>query len=120
MVPERVILWGNCASQGDEVFFYGLSFDAGCSLIDTTGVHSIDGMIGLHDLTTGNPEFCEPLSCFESPTTGGDYRLNDDSPGLPENNDCGALIGAQEAGCGTTAVATVRFGQLKLGFSGRK
>lgn len=42
----------------------------------------------------------DPLYCV---ITGLDYELADASPCVPENNDCGVLMGAREVGCTLTA-----------------
>ena len=46
----------------------------------------------------------DPLFCI----TGAEYELQPDSPCLPENNTCGALIGARSVGCTTTDVGDGR------------
>jgi hypothetical protein len=46
---------------------------------------------------SADPQFCD--------WPGGDITLFDSSPCLPENNDCGVLIGAEGEGCTATAIA---------------
>jgi hypothetical protein len=47
----------------------------------------------------GDPLFCAPAPCEESPTTNGMYSLMAESPCLPEHSPCGELIGALGVGC---------------------
>jgi hypothetical protein len=52
----------------------------------------------------GNIE-ADPLFCnWEN----GDFGLLPDSPCLPENNECGVLIGADDAGCDSREAGGVR------------
>jgi hypothetical protein len=68
--------------------FYGNGDrDFGGTLMDQTG---LNGNISLP------PVFCDPAA--------GDFSLAADSPCLPENNDCGVLMGAFGMGCGVSGV----------------
>ncbi|MCP4546468.1 MAG: DUF5123 domain-containing protein [bacterium] len=65
--------------------------NAGGDWVDyITGLNGVDGNICL------DPLYCDAAA--------GDYRLVDDSPCLPDNNDCDETIGAL-GGCGVTAVS---------------
>jgi len=61
----------------------------GGTLSDQTG---LNGNISL------SPGFCDAAA--------GDFSLAADSPCLPDNNDCGVLMGAFGVGCGVTGVPT--------------
>ena len=49
--------------------------------------------------TIGNPSFCDPAA--------GDYRIAFESPGAPEHNPCGVIIGAYSRGCHEGPIATL-------------
>lgn len=95
------IVWGNCAPNGSQVFVEvdggGISFT--CCDVDSAGTEG-PGITYLADNIFDDPGFCDPAPCGDAPTPAGDYTLHDDSPCLPENSPCGALIGALDSGCG--------------------
>lgn len=43
----------------------------------------------------------------------GDWTLRDDSPCLPEHNDCGVLMGALGTGCTVSPTSTQSWGGIK-------
>jgi len=71
-----------CNVFGNEIANYG------GELVDQTGWN---GNI------SASPLFCSPET--------DDFHLADNSPCLPGNNECGALIGAFGAGCATTTIS---------------
>jgi len=54
-------------------------------------LHPIADQLGVGCNMSEDPAFCD--------SGAGDLTLSDVSPCLPENNDCGVLIGAEEQGC---------------------
>ncbi|MEZ4397273.1 MAG: FlgD immunoglobulin-like domain containing protein [Candidatus Krumholzibacteriia bacterium] len=54
----------------------------------------LDDQTGVNGNISGNPLFCD-LYAYDLPNVG----LAEDSPCLPENNDCGLLMGAHGLGC---------------------
>ncbi|MCB9516238.1 MAG: T9SS type A sorting domain-containing protein [Candidatus Latescibacteria bacterium] len=54
----------------------------------------------------GGNLLADPMFCD---LPGGNFRVGSDSPCLPENNDCGVLIGAFGAGCDNTPVLLASF-----------
>lgn len=89
----------------------GATFTLACS--DVWGneggdwVGPIAGQLGLDGNISADPRFCD--------ADNDDYALREDSPCLPENNDCRTLIGALGLGCTLTAVpGTPAAGDLTL------
>ena len=89
------ILWGNCASSGDELHWHGASMVVHCC-IDATG---IVGFFTMDQWVTSDPLFCDPGDCLDAPSTAGDYTLDAASPCLPENDPWNGTIGALGQGC---------------------
>jgi hypothetical protein len=111
---KRSVLWGNCieaALDGSSLYFE-------CSLVDSSGVMVPYGQVEYGEGTIfEDPLFCGPIPCDEAPTTEGDYRVRDSSPCLPENNECGELIGALGIGCDEpTVTLKTTWGQIKARF----
>jgi predicted outer membrane repeat protein len=98
---ERSIIRGNCAvSMGSDM--YGWAFQpipVVCSAVDTLGIAHPDAFEFIGEQVYSDPLFCDPESCEDAPTVGGDYSLMSGSPCLPENSPCGELIGALGLGC---------------------
>ncbi|MBD3348789.1 MAG: hypothetical protein GF400_06295 [Candidatus Eisenbacteria bacterium] len=70
---------------------------ANCSCTIVWGNPSGDWVGPIAGQETSNGNLCEdPLFCDPE---GGDYMLCADSPCLPDNNDCGMLIGPYVQGC---------------------
>ncbi len=118
---EGLTFVGNTAEYGSAVYFNGsgetdlqksiLSFsqggeaveggvDVSCSLFWNNAGNDAD-YIGLDGNFSADPRFCDVYT--------GDYHINLASPCLPENNDCGVLIGALSAGCEDTPVFLAGF-----------
>lgn len=67
-----------------------------------------------------DPQFCDPRDSDDAPTSEGDYRVADTSICLPENNECGVLLGALGVGCGVSSVGDHAVGMeqgLRLRFT---
>jgi len=85
---------------GEAVFSSLASIDFDCTNIygngagDWTG--SIADQLGFDGNTSLNPIYCDLYD--------GDYTLASSSPCLPENNDCGELIGSLGEGCSEVGV----------------
>lgn len=102
---KRTILWGNCSDDGtDEVFMETFSerdcyIEFECCLVDSQGVSGAgeDTYVGPNLFV--DPLFCDPAPCHFYDGADGDYRLQPESPCLPENNPCSVLIGALPKGC---------------------
>lgn len=52
---------------------------------------TLEDQTGLNGNISADPMFCDPAN--------DDFRLAGSSPCLPQNNDCGVLMGAKGAGC---------------------
>ena len=59
---------------------------------------TVEDQTGIHGNISADPRFCGPVQ-------EGDYLLAEDSPCLPQNNECAVLMGANEVGCGVIAGA---------------
>lgn len=81
-----------------------------CDFYGNEGLNMSGGVgdpIGLNGNIDLDPMFCD--------SGNGDFRVNTDSPCLPDNNDCGVLMGAFGAGCGSTsAEETPQPGEIDL------
>ncbi len=91
------ILWGNCASNGEEIY---LESDAtiafSCCDVDTSpgwfaGLGGVD--LGGTNISV-DPLFCGPSACSLAPTEDGDYGLQEGSPCLQPEVACGLMMGA--------------------------
>jgi Right handed beta helix region len=119
---QRTIVWGNCAGTGGDEFSIDqdVTLTFGCGVIDSTGVFragvtSIVIWQGENVFTA--PHFCYPLPCTSAPATGGDYRLQAESPGLPARSPCGQRIGPLDQGCvAQTTVSQTTWSRLKTGY----
>jgi hypothetical protein len=111
---ERCILFGNCASRGENAYIEndGL-IRLTCSLTSSVGIEGPGAIEFLADNVFDDPRFCGPLSCQDAPTTGGDYTLEEGSVCLPAQSPCGQLIGALPEGCASTPVHTSSWGRIK-------
>ncbi len=81
--------------EGDDEHVYHINANC-CDIVSGTGIWvSVPppSTIDTSDVLTLDPHFCD--------TAANDFRLSDLSPCLPENNGCGALIGALGLGCTT-------------------
>jgi hypothetical protein len=98
---EHSIIRGNCAvSMGSEIYGWAMKpISVVCSAVDTLGVTYPDAFEFIGEQVYSDPLFCDPESCDDAPTVGGDYSLMSGSPCLPENSPCGELIGALGLGC---------------------
>lgn len=116
---DRVILWGNCAdAQGDDGWFANSSCRATfvCCALDPSNMHS--GTLTYEgEQVKQDPGFCDPADCMIAPTAAGDYRLNVDSPCLPEASPCESLIGALGPGCGAVPTRNTSWGGVKARFA---
>ncbi len=75
-----------CAIGVDGYHYYSASFD--CVLVWEVGTPSGGpSPIAIQHLLTADPMFCDSL--------GGGFAAGPGSPCLPENNDCGVLLGAR-------------------------
>lgn len=87
---SRTIIWGNCGVRD----FGGEAVFTCCDVVR-------NGFDGGH--FEGPQVYTDPLFCAPPPpcsySQAGDYRVQADSPCLPEHNLCGVLIGALESGC---------------------
>jgi parallel beta-helix repeat protein len=95
------ILWDDCASgQGDEicnirggsnppavVYFY-------CCDVDSLKLSGSGAYVFNPPNINTDPMFCNPDTCVNAPTTGGNYCLRLNSPCLPNNQPVCGLIGA--------------------------
>jgi hypothetical protein len=96
---DRCIVWGNCATQGEELYASLGAVSMICSDVDSAGVDAWSASISYDDnCVFTDPMFCAPVPCGQ--TTAGDWTLHESSPCLPSYSPCGQLIGALEAGCG--------------------
>ena len=91
---------------GPVIYEQNLAVDVQASCTDIFGIAGGDwagplaGQLGIDGNISADPQFCD--------WPGGDYSLYEDSPCLPENNDCGLLMGALGLGCtGPTAAPRV-------------
>ena len=100
---ERCII--SHSTNGQAVHcYYGATATVSCSDIfgnaggDWTGC--IADQYGLDGNVSADPLFCN--------ASGGDYRLHEDSPCVPENSPTGCgLVGALDTGCASTSTAEV-------------
>lgn len=116
-VLRNVIVWGNCATTGDNAYAQltaVLNFE--CSAVDTTGGPSPGQVSFDAGCVFEDPLFCEPEPCNAAPTDAGDYRVAQTSPCLPGQSACG-LIGALGAGCALEPIETLGWGRLKARFA---
>jgi hypothetical protein len=113
----RCILWGNCATEGSDVFLDDSAITYDCTVLLMEDIGG-GGMWMPLDPIEEDPLLCDPLDCQEAPALGGDYHLRSDSPCLPENSPCGELVGALEAACEPqpTRVESWSWGRLKHRF----
>lgn len=105
---ERTIIWGNCDSGIPRTIRLQDStttMSAYCVLVDTAGFGGGGTISYIGPSYYSDPMFCNPTSCALAPSEGGFYLLESASPGLPENNACGVLIGALGS-CAATSVPT--------------
>jgi hypothetical protein len=57
---------------------------------------TLEDQTGINGNISADPMFCD--------AGGADFRLSGASPCLPENNECGVLIGAHGQGCATVGI----------------
>ena len=72
---------------------------------DWAGGPNLAGQFGNFSLP---PLYCDP--------GGNDFSVSQNSPCLPENNACGALVGAFGQGCGVTSVEPMSWARAKAMF----
>jgi hypothetical protein len=101
---HETVLWGNCSSNelSHQAYVLGELMLARC-IVDTAGV-SGPGIADFDSCLALDPLFCAPESCEEAPSTGGDWRVNSDSPCVPIENPWEVWIGALGVGCPTSNV----------------
>jgi hypothetical protein len=113
------VIWGNCAPDPAAAQMFldpGANVTFDCSLVDTTGIAGPGfWQLGPDVLVDTDPGFCEPSPCGPD-GPDGDYRLQADSPCLPENSPCGRLIGALDEGCPAVSVRSETWGRIKAMF----
>jgi hypothetical protein len=106
VVLEHCLVYGNC--NGEILADASSTVTLSCCLIAPE-----DGLVGDGTFVDaggniyGDPLFCVAGMCQEGHISGDplDYRVDEASPCLPQNNSCGQLIGALHVGCPTTGVA---------------
>ena len=95
------ILWDDCASgQGDEI--HNIRGGSNPPAVVTFSCCDVDPLklsgSGTYIFNPPNinidPMFCNPETCVNAPTTGGNYCLRLNSPCLPNNQPVCGLIGA--------------------------
>jgi hypothetical protein len=59
-----------------------------------------------------DPLFCAAIPCGEA-SIDGNYAVAANSPSLPPNNSCGVQIGVLGAGCPTTGLEAMSWGEIK-------
>ena len=90
------------SSEGGGIYLFDVFSDAMVWCCDVYGnvggdyLGSLQDQTGIYSNISADPRFCAP--------SAGDFHLAEDSPCLPENNDCGHLMGAYAMGCDPTAV----------------
>jgi predicted secreted hydrolase len=102
---ERTIVWGNGpdTAVGHEWYGDGGGFVECCLCLDSTGLDGFSNYVVLCSGARWNiysdPEFCNPKSWEDAPTTDGYYCIHSSSPCALGNSppDCG-LIGALGVG----------------------
>jgi hypothetical protein len=103
---ERCLVYRNC--NGEIMADASSTVTLSCCLIAPE-----DGLVGDGTFVDaggnifGDPLFCVAGMCQQGHHSGNplDYRLDETSFCLPQNNSCGQLIGALHVGCPTTEVA---------------
>ena len=116
---ESSILWGNCGEMPPAGYHH-----ADVGLIGTTSMefhcsvvkYIQYGNFYFHDCIFKDPIFCDPADCQSGPTGDGVYTVSRDSPCLPDNNSCGAQIGALGEGCVIVPTAAATWGLVKARF----
>ncbi len=82
--------------ESDPVYCHGSLILLACTDVFGNAAGDWIGCIADQADIRGNfsldPEFCD--------TTAEDYRLTSTSPCLPDNSECGVLVGSQNVGCG--------------------
>jgi parallel beta-helix repeat protein len=102
---SQCVVWGNCAlggaDSGNELYIDPLSnLVLACCALDSSGVGGLGQpeYAGSRNVFS-DPLFCDPVNCLVAPTDEGDYRLDAQSPCLPEASPCDLLIGALGGPC---------------------
>ena len=101
MIAEETIIWGNCATTGNQVYVGSASSSITfiCSAVDSKGVDGIGHIEYSGQQVFADPLFCDARSCDQAPTSAGNYQLSDASPCLEAHSPCGESIGPYGAGC---------------------
>lgn len=100
-VIERCAFYENCDRFGG----YDIYSRLGVPEISCTYINDVNGEVQYLDPPiVGDVSACVPISCLDAPTSNGEYTISDESVLLPQNNDCGALIGAIGEGCRVAGV----------------
>lgn len=108
-VDVATTLWTeNCADlNGSSVYLWPDDFVSEitfvCSAVDTSTVvsgSSIHTVEYSGSQVHADPEVCFPEDCTDTPTSGGQFGLHEDSPCLQQNSPCGIRIGALPQECG--------------------
>lgn len=98
---QRSIVFGNCASAGDEAYLASslasLSFT--CCNVDSFGLAGLGSFTFVADNLHEDPLFCGDEDCGTAPSLTGDYGLRGNSPCRPGNSPCGLQIGAADSTC---------------------
>jgi hypothetical protein len=97
---DNVIVWGNCAAWGEQVYAdFGSTTDFECCCVDLNGVEGAGVVVWSGFNSPVDPFFCGPEDCENAPTQDGDYTINAMSICAAANNPCQEKIGSQEVGC---------------------
>jgi hypothetical protein len=112
-IVRRNILAYNVAFLGGVIGGKGVSCAFGAPLVECNdmwgnGQAENCGTAGVGNLLI-DPEFCSP-----EPWATDNYFLQVDSPCLPENNSCGAMMGALGQGCSTVSVRQAEWTKVKI------
>ena len=106
---EQTILWGNQATQYDELFAAGpTTATFTCCDVDAPGVGGAGTVVLGSDSIALEPHFCQPSYTLLDAWYNGNYGLATNSPCLSGHmdNPCGLHIGAEGSVCGDVFVWT--------------
>jgi predicted outer membrane repeat protein len=101
---QSTILWGNCSlgHPGDEALIDDVStLTFVCCNADSNLVQGAGTITYSKDHMTGDPLFCQPYLCGDTPMEKGDYSLQFKSPCSVTASPCGRRIGALPEVCGS-------------------
>jgi hypothetical protein len=99
----------HCIMSGDQTSYglYYLDFTGyhACNVFWNNALGPIAGDVLAPSEVVADPKFCAPMT--------GNLYLAEDSPAAPENNVCGALMGAYPVACGPVPVDDTTWGRIK-------